>query len=89
MNILGTIFKVLTYPVTGPVDGFLAIARAIQERAEEAQEKMSPKGRLAELESKLAVGEISPDEYKEQEAEILKEIEEQFDNAEGQEDDNW
>jgi|688.fasta_scaffold347350_2 hypothetical protein len=79
MYILGTVLKILSYPVTGPVDGFLALVKTIKKRAEEAQKKMSPKARLMELESKLAVGEITPEEYQEQEDQILKEIEEQLD----------
>lgn len=78
MNILG---KILTFPITGPIDGFMAIVKTLQKQAEEQLERQTPQARLADLESKLASGEITADEYKEEEEVILKELDEQLKQA--------
>lgn len=79
--IIDLLGKILASPVTGPTNGLMFIVEKIAQQVDEQQQKMSPQARLLELESHLLTGEITPDEYKEQEAEILKEIDEQLNQA--------
>ena len=65
--------RLLTLPVTGPIDGVLWIAKTIKERAEaEYFNEGAVRSRLLELELKLDMGEITEDEYQAAEDQLLE-----------------
>ena len=80
---IGLLAKILGSPVTGPIDGILFIADKIASQVDEQQQRMSPQARLMELESHLLMGDITPEEYKEQETELLKQIDDQLSQSTG------
>jgi len=75
------VFKLLLFPITGPIEGVAWLGEQILERAEqELDEKENLSKRLLNLQLALDLGEISEEEYDEQEEEILlamQEIEEE------------
>lgn len=73
--------KILTFPVSGPVSGLMFIAKTIQNQIEKEQEELSPQAKLLELESLLLLGEISDEEYQEQEKELLALLDEKLAQA--------
>lgn len=75
MNIL---LKLLTLPVTGPATGLSFIAKTIQNQIDEQQKELSPQARLLELESKLLLGEITDEEYQQEEELLLAKLDEQL-----------
>jgi hypothetical protein len=69
---MGWLFKILTFPVSGPIDGVTWVAGKLLEQAE--AELYSPekiRGKLMELELKLELGEISEAEYEAAEEQLL------------------
>lgn len=81
---MGILSKLLTFPVTGPLEGLVFIAETIQKQIDEQQKEMSPQARLLELESLLLLGEITDEEYQIREAEILTTLDNQLAQAEQQ-----
>lgn len=84
---MGTLLKLLTFPVSAPIDGVLWIANTIKEQAEtEYYDEGAVRGRLLELELKLDLGEITEEEYQAAEDELverLTEIRERREAAQG------
>lgn len=74
MGILGSL---LTFPVLGPIDGVLWIARTIEEQANaERWDESKVTGALAELELDLDLGKIDLEEYEARETELLEQLKE-------------
>lgn len=66
------VFKLLLLPITGPIEGVTWLGEQILERADqELDEKENLNKRLLSLQLSLDLGEISEEEYDEQEEEIL------------------
>jgi len=69
---MGILLKVLTFPVSAPIDGVLWIANTIKDRAEtEYYDEGAVRGRLLELELKLDLGEITEEEYQAAEDQLI------------------
>jgi cytochrome c-type biogenesis protein CcmH/NrfG len=74
---MGWLSKVLTFPVSLPVDAALWTARKLAERAEEVYYDDAPvRAALMELEMKLDLGEIDEETFEQQEAELLQRLKE-------------
>lgn len=84
---MGILLKVVTFPVSLPIDGVLWLANTIKEHAEaEYYDEGAVRGRLLELELKLDLGEITEEEYQAAEDELialLTEIRERREAAQG------
>ena len=84
---MGILLKLLTFPVSAPIDGLLWVAERIKEQAEaELYDEGAVRGHLLELELKLDMGEITEEEYQVAEDELialLNEIRERRDEAQG------
>jgi len=66
------IFKLLSFPVTGPIEGVTWLGEQILDRAnQELDDKENLNKRLLNLQLALDLGEISEEEYDQQEEEIL------------------
>lgn len=66
------LFKLLTFPLTGPIEGVTWLGEQLLERADqELDDKENLNKRLLSLQLSLDLGEISEEEYDEQEEEIL------------------
>ena len=82
---IGTLLKVVTFPVSLPLDGLLWVAERIKEQAEaELYDEGAVRGHLLELELKLDMGEITEEEYEaaeDQLIELLNEIRERREEA--------
>ncbi|NBD32277.1 MAG: gas vesicle protein GvpG [Cyanobacteria bacterium] len=66
------VFKLLLLPLTGPIEGVTWLGEQLLERAsQELDEKENLNKRLLSLQLALDLGEISEEEYDEQEEEIL------------------
>ena len=64
--------RLLTFPVTGPVEGLVWIAEKLTEQAEaELYDEDAVRGRLMELELKRDMGEISDEEHLAAEDDLL------------------
>jgi hypothetical protein len=84
---MGWLFKILTFPVSGPIDGVTWVAGKLLEQAE--AELYSPekiRGMLLELELKLELGEIGEAEYEQAEAELLARLREARERMQPRED---
>ena len=69
---IGTLLKVVTFPVSQPLDGLLWVAERIKDQAEaEYYDEGAVRGRLLELELKLDMGEITEEEYQAAEDELI------------------
>lgn len=69
---MGILTKILTFPITGPIDGVLWLAETLAERAED--EIYSPekiRAQLTELELRFDLGEFSEADYLAAEDELL------------------
>jgi hypothetical protein len=74
---MGILTKILTFPVTGPLDGTIWIAQKLLEQAEgEIYDEGKVRARLMELEMLLDLGEISEEAYTEAEDELLERLRE-------------
>lgn len=74
MNLL---FKLLTLPVTGPLDAALWAARTIAERAEDVYyDEMPIREALLELELRLDLGEIDEETFEAEEVLLLARLQE-------------
>ena len=72
---MGILLKLLTFPVSAPIDGVLWIANTIKDRAEaEYYDEGAVRGRLLELELKLDMGEITEEEYQAAEDELIEQL---------------
>lgn len=80
------ILRLLTLPITGPIEGILWIGEQLLERANaEIDEKENLKKRLLALQLAFDMGEISEEEFEIQEEEILRAIQEQEEQLKNQE----
>ncbi len=60
---MGLLGKLLTLPLSGPLDGLMWLADTLKERAElELYDVDAIRGRLTELELKVELGEITEEE---------------------------
>jgi hypothetical protein len=74
---MGWLSKVLTFPVSLPVDAALWTARKLAERAEEVYYDDAPiRAALMELEMKLDLGEIDEDSFEQEETMLLQRLKE-------------
>lgn len=80
------ILRLLTLPITGPLEGILWIGEQLLERANaEIDEKENLKKRLLAIQLAFDMGEISEEEFEIQEEEILRAIQEQEEQLKNQE----
>lgn len=74
---MGLLTGLLLLPVTGPVRGFEAILKAIQAEVEaEMPDQEKIQASLIDLQLKHSTGEISEEEYKAKQIEILEQLNE-------------
>jgi hypothetical protein len=74
---MGWLSKILTFPISVPVDAALWTARKLAERAEEVYYDDAPvRAALMELEMKLDLGEIDEETFEQEETELLKRLKE-------------
>lgn len=74
---MGWLSKVLTFPVSLPVDAALWTARKLAERAEEVYYDEAPvRAALMELEMKLDLGEIDEESFEQEETMLLQRLKE-------------
>ena len=74
---MGWLSKVLTFPVSLPVDAALWTARKLAERAEEVYYDEAPvRAALMELEMKLDLGEIDEELFEQEETQLLQRLKE-------------
>lgn len=74
---MGVLMKLLTLPVTGPMDGVMWLAEKLLEQAEaELYDEGKVRATLMELEMRLDLGEIDEDEYMEAEGALLERLRE-------------
>jgi hypothetical protein len=74
---MGILTKILTFPVTGPIDGTIWIAQKLLEQAEgEIYDEGKVRAKLMELEMLLDLGEISEETYMDAEDELLERLRE-------------
>lgn len=72
---MGLLIKLLTLPVTGPIQGVIWIAEKVAEQAEkELYDEDAVRGWLMELELRYGLGEISEEEYLEAEEALLERL---------------
>lgn len=70
---MGFLFKLLTFPVTGPIEGLTWVAEKIAEQAEkELYSEPAIRGKLMELEMRFDMGEISEEDFYAAEDALLK-----------------
>lgn len=77
MGVFSGLFKILTFPVSGPIIGLEFLARQIQKQVD--QEAFNPKKleqELLELQMLFEMGDISEDEFKQKETELLDKLDE-------------
>ena len=74
---MGWLSKLLTFPVSLPVDGALWTARKLAERAEEVYYDDAPvRAALMELEMQLDLGEIDEETFEQEETLLLQRLKE-------------
>jgi len=74
---MGWLSKVLSFPVSLPVDAALWTARKLAERAEEVYYDDAPiRAALLELEMKLDLGEIDEETFEQEETQLLQRLKE-------------
>lgn len=72
---MGILTKILTFPLTGPIDGTMWIAQKLLERAEdEIYDEGKVRAKLMELEMLLDLGDISEETYMAAEEELLERL---------------
>lgn len=72
---MGILTKLLTLPLTGPIDSTMWIAQKLLERAEdEMYDEGKVRAKLMELEMLLDLDEISEDAYMDAEEELLERL---------------
>lgn len=72
---MGFLMKLLTLPVTGPIQGVIWIAEKVAEQAEkELYDEEAVRGQLMELELRYDLGEISEDEFMAAEETLLERL---------------
>ena len=72
---MGIVWKILTLPASGPIDGIIWLAKQVLEQAEgELYDEDKIRGRLMELEMRYDAGEISEAEYDAEEKELLERL---------------
>jgi hypothetical protein len=74
---MGILTKLLTLPVTGPIDGTMWLAEKLLEQVEaEIYDEGKVRASLMELEQRLDLGEIDEETYLEAEDQLLKRLRE-------------
>ena len=74
---MGWLSKVLTFPVSLPMDAALWTARKLAERAEDVYYDDAPiRSALMELEMKLDLGEIDEETFEQEETQLLQRLKE-------------
>jgi hypothetical protein len=74
---MGWVSKLLTFPVSLPVDAALWTARKLAERAEEVYFDDAPvRAALMDLEMKLDLGEIDEETFEAEETQLLQRLKE-------------
>jgi hypothetical protein len=74
---MGWLAKVLTFPVSLPMDAALWAARKLAERAEDVYYDDAPiRAALMELEMKLDLGEIDEETFEQEETQLLQRLKE-------------
>jgi hypothetical protein len=69
------LLKLLTLPVTGPLEGVVWLAQQLEEQAaHELYDEGAIRGKLMELELRLELGDMDEDEYDAAEAALLKQL---------------
>ena len=69
---MGGLLKLVTFPVSLPLDGLLWVANRIKDQAEAVYyDEGAVRARLLELELKLDLGEISEEDYQTAEDELI------------------
>jgi hypothetical protein len=69
---MGLLLKLLTLPVTGPIDSVIWLADKMAEQAEnELYNESAVRAKLMELELRYEMGEIGEDEFNQAEEELL------------------
>jgi hypothetical protein len=72
---MGLLFKVLTFPVLGPIYGVEWLAKQIAEQAEhELYDESAVRKALMELEQRYDLDEISEEEYTQSEEALLERL---------------
>jgi len=72
---MGFVFDLLTAPVLGPIRGVYWLAKKVTEAAEEELlDEGRVRGELMELQMRLEMGEITEEEYDEQERVLVERI---------------
>ena len=70
---MGFVFDLLTAPVLGPIKGVHWLARKLEEQAvNDLLDEGRVRGELLELQERLEMGEITEEEYDEQETVLLE-----------------
>lgn len=70
------LFKLLLLPLTGPVEGLVAVARKVQEMVDKEMNNAEEiKKRLHKLQLDLDLGRINEEEYRAEEDELLERLE--------------
>ena len=74
---MGLLGKILFFPITGPVAGIRwSLNKVVQVAEEELTDDAPVKQELMELQMKLELGDITDDEYVEQEARLMARLRE-------------
>jgi hypothetical protein len=74
---MGILAKILTFPLTGPLDGTMWIAQKLLEQAEnEMYDEGKVRAKLMEMEMLLDLGDISEETYMAAEDELLERLRE-------------
>ena len=69
---MGLLLKLLTLPVSGPIDAVVWIAEKVAEQAEkELYDEDKVRGQLLELELRYDLGEVNEEEYVQSEQTLL------------------
>ena len=72
---MGFVFDLLTSPVLGPIRGVHWLATKVDEAAEgELLDESKVRGELLELQMRLEIGEITEEEYDEQERALVERL---------------
>ena len=72
---MGFVFDLLTSPVLGPIRGVHWLATKVAEAAEsEVLDESKVRGELMELQIRLEMGEITEEEYEEQERVLVERL---------------
>lgn len=82
---MSLLLDLLTFPVTLPAKGLLALAEQLRQQAEQelGQDRGSIQTRLLELEIRREIGDLSEDDYQARETALLSQLEAALEHREG------